>query len=66
MENKKGGEFLHLFVYHYLFENWEAFLAFFKPYFLLSFILGSLVRKPSLLRAGLKALSASTRALEMP
>lgn len=33
--------------HNYLFENWEAFLAFFRPYFFLSFILESLVRNPA-------------------
>ena len=37
----------------YLLENWLALLAFLRPGFLRSFILGSLVRKPAALRAGL-------------
>ena len=37
----------------YLFENWLALLAFLRPGFLRSFILGSLVRKPAALSAGL-------------
>jgi len=39
----------------YLFENWGALLAAFKPYFFLSFIRGSLVRKPAFFRTGLKS-----------
>ena len=38
---------------NYLFENWLALLAFLRPGFLRSFILGSLVRKPAALSAGL-------------
>lgn len=52
---------------HYLFENWDALLAFFKPYFFLSFIRGSLVRNPAAFKGALNAsLSATQRALEMP
>ena len=50
----------------YLFENCGALLAFLRPYFFLSFILGSLVRKPAFLRAGLYSPSISRRALEIP
>ena len=38
---------------HYLFENCGARRAFFKPYFFLSFIRGSLVRYPAFLSVGL-------------
>ena len=50
----------------YLFENWDAFLAFFKPYFFLSTILASLVRNPAFLSAPLNSPSAFKRALETP
>ncbi len=64
--NCKGFEVLRIDP-DYLFENWLALLAFLSPYFFLSFILESLVRKPAALRAGLYAsLSASQRALEIP
>ena len=40
------------FLCAYLFENCGARRADFKPYFFLSFILGSLVKKPAFLRTG--------------
>ena len=46
--------------------NWEALLAFLSPYFFLSFILGSLVKKPAALSAALFSGSAWQRALEIP
>ena len=42
----------------YLLENWLARRAALRPYFFLSFILGSRVRKPAFLRAGLYVSSA--------
>ena len=42
----------------YLFENWLARRAALRPYFFLSFILGSRVRKPAFLSAGLYVSSA--------
>ena len=42
----------------YLLENWGARRAALRPYFFLSFILGSLVRYPAFLRTGLKSSSA--------
>ena len=52
---------------YYLFENCGARRAAFKPYFFLSFILGSLVKKPAFLRIGrYSSESTSRRALEIP
>lgn len=52
---------------YYLFENCGARRAAFKPYFFLSFILGSLVRKPAFLSEGrYSSSSTSRRALEIP
>ena len=50
----------------HLFENCGARLAAFKPYFFLSFIRGSLVKKPAFLRTGLYSESACRSALEIP
>ncbi len=36
----------------YLLENWDARLAALRPYFFLSFIRGSLVRRPAFLSIG--------------
>ena len=46
--------------------NCGARRAALRPYFFLSFILGSLVRKPAAFRAGLFSGSATHRAREMP
>ena len=52
---------------NYLFENCGALLAALRPYFFLSFILGSRVRKPAFLRTGLRFSPSYWRsALEMP
>ena len=51
---------------YYLFENCGARRAAFKPYFFLSFILGSLVKKPFFLSTGRKSASALQSALAMP
>lgn len=52
---------------YYLLENWLAFLAFLSPYFLRSFALASLVKKPADFNDALYAsLSASQSALDMP
>ncbi len=50
----------------YLFENCGDFLAFFLPYLYLSFLRGSLVKKPSLLRIGLSSSSTFNKALAIP
>ena len=50
----------------YLLLNCGARLAAFKPYFFLSFILGSLVKNPAFFNAGLKSVSTSSNALEIP
>jgi hypothetical protein len=50
----------------YLLENCGARRAPFKPYFFLSFILGSLVRKPAFLSAGRSSPSKRSNAREMP
>ena len=51
---------------NYLFENCGARRAFFKPYFFLSFILESLVKKPAFFKAALELSSAIKRAREIP
>ena len=51
---------------NYLFENWGARRAAFKPYFFLSFILGSLVKKPAAFNAALYVSSAFKSALATP
>ena len=51
---------------YYLFENCGALLAFLRPYFFLSFILGSLVKKPAFFNSGLKLSSAFNKALAIP
>ena len=52
---------------YYLFENCGARRAALRPYFFLSFILGSLVKKPAFLSAGrYSSESTSRRALEIP
>ena len=51
---------------NYLFENCGARRAFFSPYFFLSFIRGSRVRKPAFFRAGRYSSSTSRRAREIP
>ena len=61
----KGSDFLYE-KYFYLLENCGARLAFFKPYFFLSFILGSLVKNPAFLRIDLCSGSTSRRALAIP
>ena len=43
---------------YYLFENCGALLADLRPYFLRSFILGSLVRNPAFFKVGLHSSSA--------
>ena len=53
-------------VIDYLFENCGALLAFLRPYFFLSFALGSLVKKPAFFKAALVSSSARTKALEIP
>ena len=55
-----------LFEINYLFENWGARRAFFKPYFFLSFILESLVKKPAFLSAALVSGSACKSARAIP
>ena len=74
LKNKKSKEqnflafrfdFVLLFA-NYLFENCGARRAAFKPYFFLSFILESRVKKPAFLRAALVSGSASKRAREIP
>ncbi len=50
----------------YLLLNCDAFLAFLRPYFFLSFILGSLVKKPAFLSIGLNSASACNKALDIP
>ena len=50
----------------YLLENWLARRAALRPYFFLSFILGSRVRKPAFLRVGRSSGLYSRRALERP
>lgn len=52
--------------FFYLLENCGARRAFFKPYFFLSFIRGSLVKYPAFLRTGLKSLSIFKRARAIP
>ncbi len=54
------------FCTNYLFENCGALLAFLRPYFFLSFILGSLVRNPAFFKAALNSSSAFNSALEIP
>ncbi len=44
----------------------ELFFFAFNPYFFLSFILASLVKKPSFFKAGLKSKSAFNKALDIP
>ena len=52
---------------NYLFENCGARRAAFKPYFFLSFIRGSLVKKPAFFNNGrYSSESTSRRALEIP
>ena len=51
---------------NYLFENCGARLAFFKPYFFLSFIRGSLVKNPEDFNVGLNSLLACNKALAIP
>lgn len=51
---------------NYLLENCGARRAFFKPYFFLSLLLGSRVRKPSFLSAGRSSGCAWMSAREMP
>ena len=51
---------------NYLFENCGARRAALRPYFFLSFILESLVRKPAALRTGLYSSSIVRRALAIP
>ncbi len=50
----------------YLFENCGALLAFLRPYFFLSFALGSLVKKPAFFKDAFVSSSARTNALEIP
>ena len=50
----------------YLLLNCGAFLAFLSPYFLRSFILGSLVKNPADLSVGLYSAFASNKALAIP
>ena len=50
----------------YLLENWGARRAPLRPYFFLSFILGSLVRKPAFLSSGRRFSSYCRRALARP
>ena len=50
----------------YLLLNCGARRAAFKPYFFLSFILGSLVRKPAFLSVGLNSASTLRSALAIP
>ena len=50
----------------YLLENCGARRAFFKPYFFLSFIRGSRVKKPSFFSAGRLSASTSKSALAIP
>lgn len=50
----------------YLLENWKRFLAPFCPYFLRSFILGSLVRSPAFFKDGRIAGSTMMSILEIP
>ena len=51
---------------YYLFENCGAFLAFFRPYFFLSFARESLVKNPFDFKAGLYSKLASFNALAIP
>ena len=51
---------------NYLFENWGALLAAFKPYFFLSFILASLVKNPAFFKSPLNSASAFNKALDIP
>ncbi len=55
-----------LAVASYLLENWGARRAAFKPYFFLSFILGSRVRKPAAFRAARYSGLTFSRARETP
>ena len=50
----------------YLLENWGARRAAFRPYFFLSFILGSRVMKPAAFREGRFSGFSTTRARETP
>ena len=50
--------FLYIEIINYLLENCGARRAALRPYFFLSFILGSRVRKPAFFRAGRKVSSA--------
>jgi len=58
--------FFFRFSRNYLFENCGARRAFFKPYFFLSFIRESLVKKPAFFKAAREPSSATRSAREMP
>ena len=62
----QSGAFFVVRATNYLFENWGARRAPLRPYFFLSFIRGSRVKKPAFLRAGLFSASAATRARAIP
>ena len=62
----RGIKLRGLNIFHYLFENCGARLAFFRPYFFLSFIRGSLVKKPLVFKVGLYSPFACNSALEIP
>ena len=51
---------------YYLFENWGAFLAFLRPYFLLSLTRESRVRRPDFLTAVLTSPSVVARHFAIP
>ena len=57
VKNKKRDAVVCISLF-YLFENWGARRAFFKPYFFLSFTRGSRVKKPSFFNAGRQPSSA--------
>ena len=62
----KRGRMTSLYFLNYLFENWGARRAFFKPYFFLSLTRGSRVKKPSFLSAGRHPSSACKSARAIP
>ena len=65
-EATRLGGFCCIVTTNYLLENWGARRAAFKPYFFLSFILGSRVRKPAAFREARYSGFSRTRAREMP